>query len=97
MDKNSRDFKISKFVLEKYGLSDNCNGCEATLLGRRRSHSTSCRRRIESEMKTDNTGSKKIDQRNERIHQAEKPQVVVEEEEEEITRDEHDAVINDGG
>ena len=45
VEKLLRDFKVSKFVLEKYGLTEGCQGCEGTLMNKRRRHTTACRTR----------------------------------------------------
>ena len=52
-DKAARDFKITKRLLDKYGLSQGCPGCEASLEGKSRSHTQGCRNRIEEAMRDD--------------------------------------------
>ena len=52
-----RNFRITESLLEKYGRTDGCPGCEASLLGEysklsgsARRHTDECRARIESQM-----------------------------------------------
>ena len=43
-----REFKITKGILEKFGFSDNCKGCEAAASGTdARRHTDECRQRLE--------------------------------------------------
>ena len=43
-----REFKITKGILEKFGLSDNCKGCEAAASGTdARRHTDDCRQSLE--------------------------------------------------
>ena len=46
-----RDFKITKILIEKYGTTDSCAGCDGHMTGKFRKHSSACRARIESRMK----------------------------------------------
>ncbi len=49
-----RDFRINDELLEKYGFTDGCPGCEAKIDGTaRRLHSTACRQRIEDAIRSD--------------------------------------------
>ena len=43
-----REFKLTKGILEKFGLSDNCKGCEAAASGTgARRHTGDCQQRLE--------------------------------------------------
>ena len=66
-DKTVRDFKITRQVLQKYGYSDHCVGCDAALYGKKRGHTTMCRKRLEEAMKTDEVDQQRIRRRNERM------------------------------
>ena len=70
-NKPSRDFKITKRILEKYGLSRGCPGCEATLDGKSRVHTQGCRSRIEEAMKADEEDQRTIAKRNVRVPEKE--------------------------
>ena len=49
-----RNFRITKRILEKYGHTPGCIGCEAALAGgARREHTDACCNRIESKMLED--------------------------------------------
>ena len=49
-----RDFRISYEILQKFGYTKNCGGCEARSLGmEHRSHTQECRMRLKSKMKED--------------------------------------------
>ena len=52
-DKTVRDFKITRQLLQKYGCSDHGVGCDAALYGKKRGHTTMCRKRLEEAMKPD--------------------------------------------
>ena len=67
VEKLLRYFKISKHVLDKYGLPEDCPGCEGTITGKRRRHTTSCRKRLETEMLKDEGEKRNIESRNERM------------------------------
>ena len=66
-DKTVRDFKITRQVLQKYGYSDHCVGCDAALYGKKRGHTTMCRKRLEEAMKADEVDQQRIRRRNERM------------------------------
>ena len=66
-DKTVRDFKITRQVLQKDGYSDHCVGCDAALYGRKRGHTTMCRKRLEEAMKADEVDQRRIRRRNERM------------------------------
>ena len=53
-----RNFRITEMLLEKYGRTEGCPGCEARVLGdykmtsgSLRRHTDECRARLESQMK----------------------------------------------
>ena len=49
-----REFKITKGILEKFGFSDNCNGCEAAASGANaRRHTDDCRQWLEQLIRDD--------------------------------------------
>ena len=52
-EKQLRDFKITKSMLEKYGFSGRCPGCEGALSGKRRVHVPHCRKRLEEALMAD--------------------------------------------
>ena len=67
-DKTVRDLKITRQVFQKYGYSDHCVGCDAALYGKKRGHTTMCRKRLEEAiMKADEVDQPRIRKRNERI------------------------------
>ena len=62
-----RDFHITDQILERYGLSADCPGCEAKLWGRaRRAHTRECRNRLEEEIRRDDDDSGILRRRDER-------------------------------
>ena len=61
-----RDFKITKKIIEKFGMTPGCDGCEGNLTGMRRRHSNVCRRRMEEEMGKDEALEARIHARNKR-------------------------------
>ena len=63
-----RDFKITRQVLERYGYSDECKGCEAAVMGYLpRPHNQGCRKRLEAEMTKDDTHRERLKKRDERL------------------------------
>ena len=49
-----RNFKITRRILEKYGYSSDCAGCDAVLAGRKaREHTAHCREMLEAAMRDD--------------------------------------------
>ena len=49
-----RDFRITADLLEKFGYTADCAGCEAKILGTdHRNHSAECRARLEKKMRQD--------------------------------------------
>ena len=63
MDKKLRDFKITKHVLGKFGYTLSCPGCEGSLAGKRRVHTSGCRRRLEDEICRDEKEKVRIKER----------------------------------
>ena len=64
-----RNFRITKKLLEKYGYSAGCPGCEAALDGRRaREHSDLCRSRLEESMELDPEDENRIRSRDQRAY-----------------------------
>ena len=63
-------------------MTDDCQGCEGTLTGMRRRHTTSCRLRLETEMLSDERLKRNIESRNERKTEGSK--VVKEEKKKEV-------------
>ena len=47
------EFKMTKQLIEKFGTTDECKGCEGLFTGSRRDHSAACRKRIEQKMADD--------------------------------------------
>ena len=66
-DKTVRDFKITRQLLQKYGYSDHCVLCDAALYGKKRGHTTMCRKILEEAMKADEVHQGRIRRRNERM------------------------------
>ena len=63
-----RNFRITKQLLQKYGYTPGCKGCDAALGGRdARAHDEECRERIEAAMEEDPEDNRRIRQRDERI------------------------------
>ena len=68
-----RDFRITDVLLEKYGYTEGCIGCEAKIDGTaRRGHSKACRQRIEEAVREDNPEAEFIRRRDERFQKPEK-------------------------
>ena len=64
-----REFKITNGILEKFGFSPHCKGCDATILGTgARSHSDDCRRRLEEAIKNDDILKVRLDMRDIRFN-----------------------------
>ena len=56
-----RDFKLNAKIIQKYGYSIDCPGCEKHALGLPKAHhSVECRRRIEDDMLQDDEEKRKI-------------------------------------
>ena len=71
-----RDFKITKPILERFGYSDACKGCEAVVFGLPpRPHSQSCRHRLEAEMRKDEGHHQRLQQRDERLQRETTPKI----------------------
>ena len=69
-----REFKITRRLLEKHGYSSSCPGCDAMLnMQGQRPHSTACRKRVEEEMRADPDDLQRLQERDSRLHQEEKP------------------------
>ena len=66
-----RDFRITKTILEKFGHTTGCVGCEVQLQGGKnadhRNHTALCRMRLEAAMQKDDELKERIQRRNERI------------------------------
>ena len=62
-----RDFKITKKLVEKFGITPGCKGCEGQIVGTRRAHSAECRLRMEEKMQSDQQLSERIKERDRRI------------------------------
>ena len=70
-----RDFRITDTLMEKYGYTEGCIGCEAKIDGTaRRGHSKACRQRIEQAVREDNPEAEFIRRRDERFQKPEKPE-----------------------
>ena len=70
-----RNFRITKRLIEKYGHTSGCIGCEALMEGRirgARDHTRECRARIEKSMKEDPEDKVWINKRDERSEKKEK-------------------------
>ena len=64
-----RDFRITRKVIEKFGYSPGCIGCEAHMTGGcQREHSMTCRRRLEDEMVKDDSARVTITKRDLRMN-----------------------------
>ena len=72
-----RDFRITKLLLERYGFSADCKGCEGMLDGKRgHMHTKECRDRIETAREADPEDNQRIRSRDQRAY--EEPVVNVE-------------------
>ena len=65
-DLRTRDFNITKTLIEKLGTTDGCKGCEGHVMGSRRAHSEACRSRMEAAMKNDEVLGKRVTARDAR-------------------------------
>ena len=64
-----REFKFTKGTLEKFGISDNCKGCEAAASGTdARRHTDDCRRRLEQLIRDDEVLRVRLDMRDVRLN-----------------------------
>ena len=64
-----REFKITKCILEKFGLSDNCKGCDAAASGTdARRHTDDCRQRLEQLIRDDEVLRVRLDLRDVRMN-----------------------------
>ena len=63
----SRNFKITKQLIERFGSTPNCKGCEGQSIGSRRAHSTACRAKFEEKMRQDDLLADRIAKRNQRL------------------------------
>ena len=65
-----RDFRITKLLLERYGFTGGCPGCQGMLDGKRgHVHSKECRDRIEIAMEADPEDSQRIRSRDQRAYE----------------------------
>lgn len=63
-----REFKITKGILDKFGYSENCKGCEAAAAGTDpRRHSDDCRSRMETLIREDEVLKVRLDMRDIRL------------------------------
>ena len=63
-----RDFRITADLLEKFGYTADCAGCEAKILGTdHRNHSAECRARLEKEMQRDEQMTETLKRRDKRV------------------------------
>ena len=64
----TREFKVTKNILDKFGLTAGCKGCEATINGAgARAHSDGCRKRLEEAIKNDDVLKVRLDMRDTRF------------------------------
>ena len=64
-----RELKITKGILEKFGFSDNCKGCEAAASGTDgRRHTDDCRQRLEQLIRDDEVLRVRLDMRDVRLN-----------------------------
>ena len=66
-----RNFKITKQLVEKFGMTDGCKGCEGQIVGVRRAHSAECRDRIEQAMANDDVLNSRLLARDSRLQKEE--------------------------
>ena len=63
-----RDFRITDKLLEKFGFTEECPGCEAKITGGdRRGHNATCRARIEKAIRDDDAEADVIQRRDARM------------------------------
>lgn len=55
-----RNFKLTKRLIDEYGITPGCVGCEAMQQGTRRSHSAYCRKRIAERLEETEEGRKRL-------------------------------------
>ena len=64
----TRDFLISEKVLDKYGYTEGCDGCDAVVLEHgQRPHSAACRSNIERRIREDGELAYRLDERDQRF------------------------------
>ena len=68
-----RDFKITKSLIEKFGVSENCPGCDGHLMGNRRRHTDQCRKRFEKAMMEDDLLGERVKARDTRKRKEDEP------------------------
>ena len=66
-DTERREFRITKQLISKYGVTDGCAGCAAHSMGMKRDHNAMCRVRFEGEMLKDSDLEKRISGRDARL------------------------------
>ena len=76
----ARNFRITPMILDRYGYTDGCPGCNAKLAGKDpRGHSADCRARIEKEIVEGGLGMERLIERDlrraerEELHKADEP------------------------
>ena len=70
METSRRDFRITKQVIDKYGHTLGCKGCDAHRQGKCRDHSKVCRKRIADQMIADDVLRSRISSRNTRLERS---------------------------
>ena len=64
----NRNFKITKGIIDKFGTTEGCKGCDAHIIGLKgRQHSIDCRARIESAMADDDMLNSRLTSRDARL------------------------------
>ena len=64
----TRDFRITPEILEKFGYTKGCAGCEAKIFGtRHQNHTVACRARLEGKIAVDERLKEILERRNQRI------------------------------
>ena len=95
-----RDFKITKGILNKYGHTSGCKGCEASECGGNpRAHSDLCRRRIEEVIRRDDVLKARVEMRDVRLDRHVEPEAQVTNPEDQVndmaaSRGEEDEEVN---
>merc|ERR1712086_1026255 len=66
----TREFKITKNILDKFKLTAGCKGCDAVIngSGARGAHSDECRKRLEEAIKNDDVPKVRLDMRDIRLN-----------------------------
>ena len=94
-DKQLREFKITTGIINKYGRTHGCVGCDAQRMGMWRKHNPMCRLRLEEEMMKDASLGARITGRNVRLGRDDEDNIE-QKRKAELEKDDNAEVIEEG-